>query len=85
MIKGVGEVQDQRGKRPMLILGLTREDVDRLVAGEPIRFECADIGLRPMQVSIVYGETKQAIMDEIGPAARNARLRNGPAAGGLDG
>jgi hypothetical protein len=65
----------------MLILGLTSVEVDHLVAGQPIRFECADIGLRPMQVSIVYGETNQAIMEEIGPAARNARLRPDPAGG----
>jgi len=82
VIKGVGQVTDQRGTRPALILGLTRETVNELLAGELVRFECADMNLPPMSVSVLFGEDEKAVMTVIGPAARGARRMPGPDANG---
>jgi hypothetical protein len=53
---------------PLLILGLSGENVTRLTAGEPIHIPIADVaelGLPPMDILIHYGRTEQAIVDEI--------------------
>lgn len=49
------------GNRPVMILGLSGENVTRLVAGEPIRFDAEDIGLPPCTVVIMYGRTEAEI------------------------
>jgi hypothetical protein len=53
---------------PLLLLGLSGENVTRLTAGEPIRVTSAqlrELGLPPMMIVIHYGRTEQAILDEI--------------------
>lgn len=53
--------------QPLLFLGISGENVTRLVAGEPIRVRAEDLvkmGLPPMMVVIHYGKTEQAILDE---------------------
>ena len=53
---------------PLLLLGLSGENVTRLTAGEPIRVKAADmtaLGLPPMEVVIHYGRTEQDIIEEM--------------------
>lgn len=49
------------------ILGLDARNVQRLKAGEPIVADLSQMGGRDV-VMIVYGETYQAIMDELAEA-----------------
>lgn len=54
--------------QPLLFLGISGENVSRLVAGEPIHIKAADLaklGLPPVEMVIHYGKTEQAILDEI--------------------
>jgi hypothetical protein len=53
---------------PLLFLGVSGENVTRLVAGEPIRITSAqltELGLPPIVVVIHYGKTEQDILDEM--------------------
>lgn len=53
---------------PLLFLGVSGENVTRLVAGGPIRVTSAALtalGLPPMVVVIHYGKTEQDILDEM--------------------
>lgn len=63
MIKAI--VSDDRHPGPMVVLGLSGENVTRLVAGEPILIDLAQLGLPPQRVSIVYGKTEEAIVAEL--------------------
>lgn len=58
MIKATGRTGDGR---PLLVLGLSGENVTRLAAGEPIRFDLASVGMPPCVVLIVYGRTEDEI------------------------
>jgi hypothetical protein len=52
---------------PLLLLGLSGENVTRLTAGEPVRItsaQMAAMGLPPIMIVIHYGRTEQAILDE---------------------
>jgi hypothetical protein len=62
VIKATGRTGDGR---PLLILGLSGENVTRLTAGEPIRFDTASVGLPPCVVLIVYGRTEDAIAADL--------------------
>jgi hypothetical protein len=53
---------------PVLILGLTGENVTRITADEPLRVDPAEMdamGLPPVEVVIMYGRTEQAIVDKL--------------------
>ncbi len=53
---------------PLLILGLSGENVTRLAAGEPIMIrgtELAAMGIPAVELAIVYGRTEQDIIDEL--------------------
>jgi hypothetical protein len=53
---------------PLLLLGLSGENVTRLAAGEPIMIrstELAAMGLPTVELFIVYGRTEQEIIDEM--------------------
>lgn len=62
MIKAVGRTG---AGVPLLILGLSGENMTRLMADEPIKIDLAELGLRPMQVVIVGGRTEDAITDQL--------------------
>lgn len=49
----------------MLLLGLSGENVTRLMADEPIKFNLAELGLPPMVVVIVGGRTEDAIVAQL--------------------
>lgn len=54
--------------RHALFLGLDRENVNRLLAGQPIRVPSSRtkaLGFEPIMVVIHFGETQQAMLDEI--------------------
>lgn len=65
MLKCVGTT----GSGPMLLLGLTQENTERLHRGEPIRFNLADIGgperLPSISVVIIAGKTNREILAEL--------------------
>ena len=62
MIKGVGTVHDAAGDRPMMVIGITREDLDQLQAGQPRTFECAPLGLPTLSVIVVFGEGQAEVI-----------------------
>lgn len=61
MIKAAGKHGDQ----PLLIIGLSGENVTRLMAGEPIQFDTTGMGLPGMSVVILGGRTEQAILADL--------------------
>ena len=64
----------------LVLLGLSRMNVDRMVAGLPVLFDGADVGLDGIRITIVYGETERAIIDQLdaegvlGPGMRDELL-----------
>jgi hypothetical protein len=67
MIKAVGRRADGV---PLLLIGLSHENIARLVADEPISFDAADLGLPPMMIIVAAGRTE----DEL---AAKLRVRHG--------
>jgi hypothetical protein len=61
MIKAAG----QHNGRPMLVIGLSGENMTRLMAGEPIFFDAEALGLPAMSVLVVGGRTEDAITAEL--------------------
>jgi hypothetical protein len=47
-----------------VILGLSKENITRLVAGSPMKFDARPLGF-PGTISIVYVETELAILHEL--------------------
>lgn len=60
------------GENSLLILGLTKENVRNLVAGEPMKIKRATHGNGiPINLTIIihYGETEESLVLELAPAA----------------
>jgi hypothetical protein len=71
MIKGAGT----KDGLPLLILGISGENVTRLAAGEPILIHASEMrrmGLPAIEVLITYGKTEQAILDDLAAAGMAA-------------
>jgi hypothetical protein len=50
---------NRESDRPVLGIGLSRNNCDRLLAGQPIQFTTANMpGMPPMEVFIMAGETE---------------------------
>ena len=65
MIKAAGNTGD--GK-PLLLVGLSGENITRLVAGEPINITAAnmvEMGMPELTLAIVYGKTEEVILGEL--------------------
>jgi hypothetical protein len=65
---------------PLLLLGLSGENVTRLAAGEPILIRSGDmsaLGLPPMEIVIHYGRTEAAIIEEMESSGVNLTRRCG--------
>lgn len=62
MLKASGRTGDGRA---LVILGLSGENMARLMAAEPITFDLADLGLPPTQVVIVGGRTEDDIAGQL--------------------
>lgn len=52
-----------------VIFGLSRLNLERLQEGKPIMFDGAEVGLEG-RICITFGETEQAILDELNTAIR---------------
>lgn len=61
--------------RPLVILGLSGENVTRIVAGEPLVVDMAEMGLPPMEVAIIYGRTEQAILENLRKDGADVRMQ----------
>lgn len=61
MIKFTGT---QDGK-PLLGLGLSRGNCDKLLAGQPIVIHCEQIGLAPLTIFLMGGETEESMAGEL--------------------
>lgn len=61
MIKALAH--DNRG--PIVILGLSGENITRLMADEPILINLADLGLPPLRVAIIGGRTEVDIATKL--------------------
>jgi hypothetical protein len=63
--------------KPLLVVGLSGENITRLAAGEPIYFNGAEVGMASLNVLIAYGRTEQDILDEVnavGPGSGLAKI-----------
>ena len=57
MIRATGRDKDGN---PIFLLGLSGENITRLVAGEPIAIEMAGV-----KISIIYGKTEEDILKDL--------------------
>lgn len=57
MITGTGTY----GEDKLLVIGLTRDNAERLLKGQPIRVDGAKVGIPGVQVLILGGETEEGI------------------------
>lgn len=55
----------QLSGRPLVVLGLSGENVTRLMADEPILIDLADLGLPPQKIAIVGGRTEDDIAADL--------------------
>jgi hypothetical protein len=62
VIKARGKTGDGKD---LVVLGLSEENLARLVAQEPISFNLSEIGLSPIQVVIVGGRTEEELMADL--------------------
>lgn len=62
MIKLVGQANDGT---PLLILGLTAENVKRLQDGQPVLINHGALGLPAQMTSIVYGQDEDSITRQL--------------------
>jgi hypothetical protein len=51
--------------RMLLLLGLSKTNIERLQAKQPIHFCGEGVGLPNLDVAIMFGETEQAMYDEL--------------------
>jgi hypothetical protein len=78
VIKAVGRTG---AGQPLLVLGLSGENMTRLMADEPILIRMADVGLPDCVVAIVGGRTEDAIAEALEEGGLLERLAD-PEAGG---
>lgn len=62
MIKARGTTSDGV---EFILLGLSGENVTRLVAGEPILLSLSEVGLDGFELSIIYGQTEADIIKDL--------------------
>ena len=58
------------------LIGLSGENMARLMSDEPILFDLADLGLSPQKIVIIGGKDEQAIADQL--VASGLRHRSTP-------
>lgn len=61
MIKAV--VRDRQG--PLVLLGLTGENVTRLMADEPVLVNLAELRLPPLRIALIGGRTEADIIRQL--------------------
>lgn len=67
LIKGAG--------KPLVVLGLSGENVTRLMAGEPILLNLAELGLPAQQIAIMGGRTEADIAAELRRASKTPHVQ----------
>lgn len=55
----------ERGGQAIVVLGLTGENMTRLMANEPIVVQVAELGLKPMKILLMGGRTEEAIAAQL--------------------
>lgn len=63
----------ERGGQAIVVLGLTGENMTRLMANEPIVVQVAELGLKPMKILIMGGRTEEAIAAQLAEQFGQAR------------
>lgn len=61
----VATATDENDGRRLLILGLNKENVERLMANQPIRRPLDDAGFPNLTLVILYGETYEDIQQDL--------------------
>jgi len=61
MIKARGTTGDGR---PLMVIGLSRENCERLLDNKPISFDAAELGLK-LSVIILGGEDEEEIAEDL--------------------
>lgn len=62
MIKAV--LRESTGA-PVVVLGLSGENMARLMANEPIVVQVADLGLKPMKILLMGGKDEETIAAQL--------------------
>lgn len=66
MIKAkISTVSEAGEPRAMLVIGLSGENVTRLVAGEPILTKLDELGFAGMDLAVLYGKTEDEIVVDL--------------------
>jgi hypothetical protein len=50
---------------PLLVIGLSRVNTEKLLDGQPIAFDTDQLGLPRLQVLIIGGESEQSISEDL--------------------
>lgn len=50
----------------VVLIGLSRMNVNKLIAGQPILFDGSEVDVPGIQIAIYFGETEEAMIDELG-------------------
>lgn len=48
-----------------LLFGLSKQNIERMMKGEPVVFNLSSMGLEDRRVMIMYGETEDKIYEEL--------------------
>lgn len=67
---------------PIMMIGLSAENVTNLTAGDPIVFNTSELGLPPCHVLITYGRTEEAILHGMREKGVTTRVHRTRRAGG---
>jgi hypothetical protein len=62
----------------LLVIGLSRKNIERLMAGQPLKPVSVIDGKRKVSVSIMFGETEEAVRDQLADAIRFISKKAGP-------
>lgn len=62
MIKAV---MRDNSAQPVVLLGLSGENVTRLMAGEPIRIDLAEVGIPGLKIALIGGRTEAHILAQL--------------------
>lgn len=63
MVKFMGELDG--GKRKLIGLGLSEENVKHLRNGEPILVKGDEIGFSSVDIAVFYGETEEKMCEDL--------------------
>ena len=50
-----------------VLLGITDENIKRLIAGQPIKLNLSELGLPDQKIGIMYGKDEQEIYEQLKP------------------